>query len=191
MKTAQELESEFLAAIKERTGKTLDAWMKAIDASGKTGTKAILNWLKAEHELGHDQAFMLATIHGNGGKPKYGDSLGLMDTLFAKDAALRGVFETLEQKVSAAVPGTRRVAMKSYVALNVERDFLVATPKAGALRVGFDLGDRAFDDQLTKTKIPGAMPRFSHMLELRTTADVTGKVVELAKESAGRSAKKK
>lgn len=191
MKTAQEIETEFLAAIKERTGKTLDAWMKAIGASGKTGTKEILNWLKQEHELGHDQAFMLATIHGNGGKPKYGDSQGLVDTLFAKDPAQREVFETLEKKVSTAVPGTRRVAMKSYVALNVERDFLVATPKAGALRVGFDLGDRAFDAPLTKTKIPGAMPRFSHMLELRTTADVTGKVVELAKASAARSGKKK
>lgn len=191
MKTAQEIETEFLAAIKERTGKTLDGWMKAIGASGKSGTKEILNWLKQEHELGHDQAFMLATSHGNGGKPKYGDSQGLVDTLFAKDAGLREVFETLEQRVSAAVPGTRRVAMKSYVALNVERDFLVATPKAGVLRVGFDLGDRAFDDRLTKTKIPGAMPRFSHMVELRTPQDVTATVVGLAKESATRSAKKK
>ena len=191
MKTAQELETEFLATIRERTGKTLDAWMKAIGASGKTGTKEIINWLKQEHELGHDKAFMLAAIHGNGGKPKYSDSQSLVDTLFAKDAALREVFETLEKKVSAAVPGTRRVAMKSYVALNVERDYLVATPKAGALRVGLDLGDRAFDDHVTKAKIPGAMPRFSHMVELRTPSEVTGKVVELAKESAARSAKKK
>ena len=191
MPTAQEIETEFLANIKERTGKPLDGWMKAIATSGKTGTKEILNWLKGEHGLGHDQAFMLATIHGNGGKPKYGDSQGLVDSLFAKDPALREVFESLEQKVSAAVPGTRRVAMKSYVALNVERDYLVATPKSGALRVGFDLGDRAFGHQLTKTKIPGAMPRFSHMVELRAPQDVTATVVELATQSAARSTKKK
>lgn len=191
MKTAQEIETEFLAGIKEKTGKALDGWMKAVGASGKSGTKEIVNWLKESHGLAHTEAFLLATIHGNGGKPKYGDAQGLVDTLFAKDAVLREVFEALERKVSAAVPGTRRVAMKSYVALNVERDFVVATPRAGALRVGFDLGDRAFDDQLTKTKIPGAMPRFSHMVELRTAAEVTGQVVDLAKRSAERSAKKK
>jgi hypothetical protein len=191
MKTAQEIEKEFLANIVEKTGKPLDGWMKAIGSSGKTGTKEILSWLKEAHGLGHDQAFLLAGIHGNGGKPKYGDAAGLLDALFARDAGLREVFEEVERKVSAAVPGTRRVAMKSYVALNVERDYLVATPKAGALRVGLDLGDRGFDDRIVKAKIPGAMPRFSHMVELRSVSDVTADVVALAKVSAERSVKKK
>jgi hypothetical protein len=191
MKTAQEIEKEFLANMVQKTGKTLEGWMKAIGSSGKTGTREMVNWLKEAHHLGHDQAFLLATIHGNGGKPKYADAEGLLAALFAKDAGLRAVFEMLEQQVSAVVPDTRRVVMKSYVALNVERDYLVATPKAGALRVGLDLGDRAFDGPLVKAKIPGAMPRFSHMVELRSRADVTTGVVDLARASAARSAKKK
>ena len=86
-KDSQRLEQEFIATVKEKTGKTLQEWMQVIGASGQDKSSAILKWLKDEHQLNHLQANFLTGIYLNGGQPVY-DYEALFAKLFQDKAFL-------------------------------------------------------------------------------------------------------
>ena len=70
-KDSQRLEQEFIATVREKTGRDLAEWMTVIRVSGMDKPSAILNWLKAEHKLNHLQANFLSGIFLNDGKPVF------------------------------------------------------------------------------------------------------------------------
>ncbi len=49
----------WIAALPEKTGRSLDGWMAFIGKSGQRDEKAARAWLKAEHELGANTAWWL------------------------------------------------------------------------------------------------------------------------------------
>lgn len=55
-----EMMRSWLEELPERTGRSLEAWIRVIAASGCTNEKAARGWLKAEHALGANTAWWLA-----------------------------------------------------------------------------------------------------------------------------------
>lgn len=55
------------ATLAETTGRPLDDWFRAIDDAGLDGFSAIVDWLKAEHGIGHFRARAIATAHRDRG----------------------------------------------------------------------------------------------------------------------------
>jgi hypothetical protein len=68
-----EKEREFLASLKEETGRDLDAWMAAINMQGLTERNDIILWLRRQGFM-FAKASWLERIHHNGGKPIYAES---------------------------------------------------------------------------------------------------------------------
>ena len=68
-----------------------------------------------------------------------------------------------------------------------KREFAAINIKPKELRIGFDLGDRAFDETVSKSKLSGPMPRISHMLVLTDKSQLNPDLVELLKASHQRS----
>jgi hypothetical protein len=66
---SQRLEQEFIASAREKTGKTVEEWIKVIRSTGLDKPKAIIDWLKQTYKLNHSQATFLSGIYLNDGKP--------------------------------------------------------------------------------------------------------------------------
>ncbi len=185
-KTSGEFEKEFMDGLKKATGKDLNTWMKEIDSFGSKKRNEVVAWLKAEHNFGHMNAALLAGIHANGGKPVYASTDDLLENQFAKAEEMRPLYEAFVAFVKKNFPNVSILPKKTYVSVLENREFGAVNIKPKELRLGFDLGDRPFDETVSKAKLSGPMPRISHMMVIRKAAQLDNGVVELLKESHSR-----
>jgi hypothetical protein len=70
-----EMERDFVASLKEDTGRDLDGWMIAIRHSGHSDRNEIIDWLRNQG-FQFSWASWLERIHHNGGRLVYGDDAG-------------------------------------------------------------------------------------------------------------------
>ena len=186
-KTSGEIEREFIDNLKTTTGKTLNDWMKHVGGSGITKRNDIIKWLKEKNGFGHMNASLLAGIYLNNGKPVYGNTDDLLENQFAKAAEMRPLYESFTAFAKKHFPNSCVLPKKTYVSILEKREFAAINIKSKELRIGFDLGDRAFDETVSKAKLSGPMPRISHMLVLTDKNQLDADLVELLKASYQRS----
>lgn len=178
-KTSGEIEQEFIDNLKASTGKSLSEWMKFVAASGITKRNDIIKWLKEKNGFGHMNASLLTGIYQNAGKPVYGSTDELLDNQFAKAADMRPLFASFTAFVKQHFPNSTVLPKKTYVSFLEKREFGAINIKPKELRLGLDLGDRAFDESVTKAKLSGPMPRISHMVVITDQSHLNEKLAEL------------
>ena len=186
-KTSGEIEKEFIDNLKSSTGKALGDWIKQIGTSGIAKRNDIIKWLKEKNGFGHMNASLLAGIYLNNGKPVYGSTDDLLDNQFAKAADMKPLYEAFIAFAKKNFPNSTVLPKKTYVSVLEKREFAAINIKPKELRIGFDLGDRAFDEQVSKSKLSGPMPRISHMLVLTDKAQLNDEMIELLKLSYQRA----
>lgn len=185
-KTSGEFEKEFMDGLKGETGKNLEAWLKIVDGCGIKKRNDIIAWLKSEHKFNHMQASLLAGIHANGGKPVYASTDDLLEAQFAKFADMRSLYDAFVGFVAKNFPAATILPKKTYVSVLENREFGAVNIKKSELRIGLDLGDRAFDSKVERAKLTGPMPRISRMVVLTDAAQLDSALVELLKQSHAR-----
>jgi hypothetical protein len=185
-KTSGEFEKEFMDGLKGSTGKDLNSWLKVVDGFGSKKRNEVIAWLKAEHGFGHMNASLLAGIHANGGKAVYQSTDNLLDVQFAKAAEMKPLFDEFIAFIAKNFPAATVLPKKTYVSILENREFAAVNIKAKELRVGLDLGDRAFDAVIEKAKLTGPMPRISHMFVLTDAKQLDAGIVAALKESHSR-----
>lgn len=186
-KTSGEIEKEFIDNLQTSTGQTLQEWLKQTSASGLNKRNDIIKWLKEKRGFGHMNASLLAGIYLNNGKPVYGSTDDLLDNQFSKAADMRPLYKALTAFAQQHFPHATVLPKKTYVSILEKREFAAINIKAKELRVGFDLGERKFDEQVSKSKLSGPMPRISHMVVLTDKAQLDKGLVELMQLSHQRS----
>ena len=182
-KTSGEIEKEFIDNLKDSTGRTLGEWMKHVGASSISKRNDIIRWLKEKNGFGHMNASLLAGIYLNNGKPVYGSTDDLLDNQFARAADMKPLYEAFNAFAKKHFPNSTVLPKKTYVSLLEKREFAAINIKPRELRIGLDLGDRAFDEMVTKSKLSGPMPRISHMLVITSQDQLNSGLVELLKLS--------
>ena len=185
-KTSGEFEKEFLDGLFSETGKDLNVWMKIIDGFGTKKRNEVIARLKSDHGFGHMNASLLAGIHSNGGKPVYQSTDDLLQNQFAKASDMRPLYEAFIAFVRTNFPDSTVLPKKTYVSILENREFAAVNIKPKELRIGFDLGDRPFDDTIGKAKLTGPMPRISHMFVLTDVKQLDAKIVDALRQSHGR-----
>jgi hypothetical protein len=93
---------KWIADLKDKTGRSLEEWLKLIKQSGPKDEKARREWLKAEHGLGTNSAWWLAE-RADGKGTEVGDpdtylkaAEGYVETMFAGGKAhLRPLYYAL------------------------------------------------------------------------------------------------
>lgn len=186
-KTSGEIEKKFIDNLKDSTGKTLAEWMKQVGGSGISKRNDIIKWLKEKNGFGHMNASLLAGMYLNNGKPVYGSTDDLLDNQFARSADMKPLYEAFIAFARKHFPNSTVLPKKTYVSILERREFAAINIKTKELRIGFDLGDRAFDETVSKSKLTGPMPRISHMLVLNDKSQLNDSMVELLKLSYQRS----
>lgn len=185
-KTSGEFEKEFVDGLKAETGKDLVAWLAIVDGCGIKKRNDVIAWLKSEHKFNHMQASLLAGIHANGGNLVYQSTDDLLEAQLAKFADMRGLYDTFVGFIAKNFPEATILPKKTYVSVLEKREFGAVNIKKSELRIGLDLGDRAFDTQVEKAKLSGPMPRISHMIVVTDAAQLDADLVELLKQSHAR-----
>ncbi len=185
-KTSGEIEKEFIEGLKTSTGKDLKSWLTEIKSCGIEKRNDIIKWLKTEHGFGHMNAGLLIGIYLNGGKPVYGSTEDLLDNQLAKVEEMRPLYEAFCEFARKVFPNATVLPKKTYVSILEKREFAAINVKKGELRIGFDLGDRPFDETVSKAKLTGPMPRISHQIVLTDKSQFGANVVKLMKDSYDR-----
>ncbi|MBK9098911.1 MAG: DUF4287 domain-containing protein [bacterium] len=189
-KTSGEYELEFIQTAKEKTGKTIEQWLTLVKPKGFTKQMEILNWLKKEHKLNHMQAAFVAGIYLNNGKPVYQNEDNLLENQFAKADGMRNLFDFVSTSILKEFPDAKLIAKKTYVSFTATREFAAINIKPAELRLGFDLGDQKFNNEIQKSKLTGPMPRISHMVIITQKEQLKKNILEYLKQSYNRSHKK-
>lgn len=187
--TPQEYEQQFIAELKEKSGKTLPEWMAAIAQKCFAKRNDIIAWLKTENGFGHANASLMASIHANDGKAIYANDDALIDGLFEKKENLRPVYQALEKAIKQEIKEAKFTPRKGYMSIHHEREFAVVAVKSSELRLGLDLADEPFNHYLTPAKTLGAMPRYTHMVVL-TDEQLNGNWRKYLQQSYNRTHKK-
>lgn len=53
----------YFPSIESKYGKSIAEWLELLSASGVTGHKGMVDWLKSEHDMGHGHATALVAYH--------------------------------------------------------------------------------------------------------------------------------
>jgi hypothetical protein len=213
MATEEQEEREFLAELKARSGRDLGEWMAAITAQGFADKNHTIDWLRAQG-FAFARASWLERIHNNGGKPIYLDQpveavsasvvrpppekatpapptptpreAAQLEKLLAAGKGYRPLYQLLEAEVRKALPGVAIAAKSTYISIGRPREFAAVALLASELRLGLDLGERAFDAQLQKPRLRGVGPAISHMVVITDARQVNAELVSLIKAASGK-----
>lgn len=189
-KTSGEIEKEFIDTAKDKTGKSLQDWLKLVKSSGIEKRNDILEWLKKGHGLNHLQAQLITGIFLNNGNPVYINENALLENQFLKCPEMRAVFDSISEKIISSFQGTQLIPKKTYLSFTAVREFAAINIKPKEIRLGLDLGDEAFTEALQKSKLTGPMPRISHMIILTESTQFDNKVKQLVQQSFNRTNRK-
>lgn len=189
-KTSGELETEFIETAKDKTGKTLQEWLTLVKSSGIQKQNDILQWLKKGHGLNHMQAQFVAGMYLNNGNPVYGNERALLENQFVKCPDMRLLFDAVSEKIISEFQGTQLIPKKTYLSFTAVREFAAINIKPKEIRLGLDLGDEPFTEELQKSKLTGPMPRISHMIIMTDVKQFDNKTKQLILQSYDRTHKK-
>jgi len=166
--------ANMIANLEAKTGKSLDAWIAAVRASGLEKHKAVVDWLKAEHGLGHGYANMVAhkAFASDAGSS---EDEALLEAMFAgPKAAMRPVYD----KVAAIIEGLDGAGFapkKGYVSFRRTKQFGLAQPSTkDRLDLGLNLKGTEPTARLEASGSFNAM--VSHRVRLTTPDEVDAEV---------------
>lgn len=141
-KTPEEIGAAMVAGLKEKTGKSIDEWVKIVKGSklGKHGQ--IVAFLKAEHGIGHGYANLI-THTALSGAPGEADGNDLVQAQYAgAKAGLRPIYDALIKMIEGLGKDVEVSPKKTYVSLRRSKQFALIQPTT-ATRI--DLGIKLKD----------------------------------------------
>lgn len=128
--------ANMIANLEAKTGKPLEAWTALARSSGQDKHKGLVDWLKAEHGLGHGYANLVAhkTFASDAGSS---EDAALMEAMFAgPKAAMKPVYDKVAAIVSG-LDGAEFAPKKGYVSFRRSKQFGLGQPST---KDRFDLG---------------------------------------------------
>jgi uncharacterized protein DUF5655 len=102
-----------------------------------------------------------------------------LEKLLAAAKGYRPLYHHLEAEIRRAVEGVTFDARARYVAIGAPHEFAAVTLHPTEIRLGLDLGDRAFDTEVQKAKLRGPGPAITHMVVLTDARQVDARLLAL------------
>lgn len=181
-KSPEQMMAAVTASMAERTGRTLDEWVAAVQASGvdPLDQKAVRAWLKEAHGVLQNTQWAIAfeTARRNGWVEP--DVEGYIESQYAgPKAGLRPVFDAVRALLESLGDDVSVEGRGGYTPFVRRRQFAAV---AAATRTRVDLGLRFTEAPgsalLTPARAPG---QSTHKLGLTGTDDLTDEVAALAR----------
>lgn len=136
--TPEQMRQAVISNLPEKTGRSLDEWIKILNSQGPEKRKDRIAWLKGEHGIGHGtaQTIVYEAEKPEGYRPPSVEEL-IEDQYSGGKAALWPIYERLAEKVSGLGKEVELDPRKTYVSLVRKRQFGLIQPST---KTRVDLG---------------------------------------------------
>ena len=188
----------WVATLKEKTGQSLQEWIKLVKRSGLKSEKERREWLKKEHGLGTNSAWWIAERAE--GKPTVDDdpqaylqaAEGYVKKMFSGGkAALQPVYEALLDLCFSLGRDVRACPCQTIVPLYRKHVFAQIKPSTRTrIDLGLALGDTKGPKRLIDTGGFAKKDRITHRIEIGRAADIDAEVkkwLKIAYEKNGKT----
>jgi hypothetical protein len=136
-KTPEQMTDTAIANLADKTGKSLEEWLKVVRATKLQKHGEIVKFLKSEHDVTHGYANLIAhkALEPVGGAPA-GDEL--VDAQFSgSKEALRPIYDALVQAIQKFGSDVELSPKKAYVSVRRSKQFAILQPSTATR---FDVG---------------------------------------------------
>jgi hypothetical protein len=171
-KSPEEMKAAMISGLKEKTGKSLEEWLKIVRASGLEKHKEFMTLLKGEHELTHGFANLIA-LQALGSDSHTSDQPNsLVDAQYSgAKAPLRPIYEAILSVVQKFGTDVEVSPKKAYVSLRRNKQFAIVQPSTGTrLDVGLILKGVAPSGRLEESGSFNAM--MTHRVRIEKPAEL-------------------
>jgi hypothetical protein len=175
---------DWVAKLPEKTGKSLEQWIRLVKESGPPTEKERREWLKKEHGLGTNSAWWIAERAE--GKGTWDDdpeaylkaALGFVEAMFAgSKAGLRPLYERLLELGLGIGPDVKACPCQTIVPLYRNHVFAQIKPATRTrIDMGYALKDTKPTGRLIDTGGFAKKDRITHRIPISTLADIDGEV---------------
>jgi predicted transport protein len=171
-----EMEASMIANLKEKTGRSLEGWLKITRKSGLAKHGQIVKLLKTEYGMTHGYAGLVAhrTLQPASSGPSETD---LVEAQYAgPKVGLRPIYEALVGSVEQLGPDVQIAPKKTYVSLRRNKQFALIQPSTRTrVDVGINLKGVAPTARLEASGSFNAM--VSHRVRLTEKREVDGELI--------------
>jgi len=180
---------KWVAELKQKTGRSLDEWLRLIKKSGPKDEKARREWLKTEHGLGTNSAWWLAErAEGKGSEVGDPDTYleaaeGYVEKMFSgSKAALRPIYEEILKTGLKLGKDVKACPCQTIVPLYRKHVFAQIKPTTTKrIDIGFALGDMKAKGRLIDTGGFAKKDRITHRIPLESVNDIDDEVKQWLK----------
>ena len=176
--------------LKERTGKTLEDWIKIVKKSGPATEKDRRAWLKQEHGITTNYAQWIVERAAGRGAPEDYDPDGLVDAMYAgSKSELRPIHEALVKLGLSIGKDVKACPCSTIVPLYRKHAFAQIKPRTQTrVDFGLALGDTKAKGRLIDTGGFAKEDRITHRIEITSLADIDAEVKRWLKIAYNRDA---
>lgn len=166
------MEHAIIKNLPERTGKSIDEWMRLVAGKAPQARKARIQWLREHHELGGPTAAVIAAAcAGSSVSDAYDDQEGLIDAMYSGKQDLRAIYDHIVAAAAQLGEDVELSARKTYVSVSRKRQFAAIQPSTKSrVDLGLVLPDTPTTSRLLSGKNVGG-GRITHRIALAASAD--------------------
>ena len=185
---------KWVAELKQKTGRSLDEWLRLIKKSGPKDEKARRDWLKTEHGLGTNSAWWLAErAEGKGSDVGDADTYleaaeGYVEKMFSgSKATLRPIYDEILKVGLRVGKDVKACPCQTIVPLYRKHVFAQIKPTTTKrIDIGFALGDMKAKGRLIDTGGFAKKDRITHRIPLESVNDIDDEVKQWLKAAYDR-----
>lgn len=183
---------DWINKLKEKTGRSLDQWLKLAKASGPTDEKSCRDWLKSEHNLGTNSAWWLAekahrpnTLSEDTPEQYLKTAQVYVEDMFAGPKSnLRPLYDTLVKLGRTLGKDVKLCPCKTIVPLYRNHVFAQIKPTTRTrIDLGFCLRGVKASGRLIDTGGQAKNDRITHRIEITTPNDIDDTVRAYLKQA--------
>ena len=175
---------KWIAELKEKTGRSMDEWLRLIKKSGPKGEKARREWLKTEYGLGTNSAWWLAErAEGKSSDIEDPDAYlkaaeGYVETMFSgAKAGLRPIYDHILKVGLKTGKDAKACPCQTIVPLYRKHVFAQIKPTTTKrVDIGFALGYMKPKGRLIDTGGFAKNDRITHRIPLESVSDIDDEV---------------
>ena len=172
---------KMIANLPEKTGKSIDQWIKVVGASKLEKHGEVVAFLKTTHGVGHGYANLIAHSVKGGGAPSHGDD-PLGEQYKGPKAALRPIYDAIVTEVKKFGNDIEISPKKANVSLRRSKQFALLQPSTPSrFDVGINLKGEPPAGRLEASGSFSAM--VTHRVRLESAKDVDKQLVGWLKKA--------
>jgi hypothetical protein len=182
-KSPEEMKAAMIAGLSEKTGKSLDEWLRILKASKLSKHKEFMTLLKSKHGLTHGYANMIALQALNSDSHTADDTDALVESQYAgAKSALRPIYDGILAAVRKFGSDVEVSPKKAYVSLRRNKQFAIVQPST-ATRVDIGINLKG-TDPTERLEVAGSFNAMvSHRVRVASVAEVNKELIGWLKKA--------